>query len=940
MKSKLFAAAVVVTLLLLCLCGGGYAEAATQTLLINGRMSWNDVAGQVNAGTSLVELNGAGNDAEIVFDGGDEVELDFGVVFNNVKLINQGGNGKRVTVFANGRPLETTDTVTTEGNFWLYGGGNGKDAGNTSLTINGGRYGMICGGSYAADSAASTVYVGEAVEVGCVLGGAHGGTSTGNISVTYAAKHKADFVIGGAGEIYGSAAQSASVNNLNGYIKVVVCDGALVDEVDGACNAMISCKDIDVIVEKGARVLSNVEGGSSTSNNSTLRFTYGIGPANGYGPSQMHYKTYADIHVRMDGEGRSSDEMAYRASVTGGAIYADIYGNIDVTLNGAVEYVYGGCHSGNVKGNIQVTINGKVLAGGHNADVEIGDVYDFYGGTVTSGCIDGNVDGTITTTVNKDGVVHAVIGGCDNGGVTGTTNVHIYGTLLKEKYQSANRYLRYAGCVFGGGYVDAYEWIDASNVQGGANVYIHDGADVQGDVYGGASYARCSGGSKVYVSGNVRGDVYGGGWVADGDNRSGDIVLGYTNGAYVELNGNAKANNVYGGGRIGDIRGDSVIVLKDNAAVVNVYGTGNAYSTYYTGGNLRNIGPVLTETTGNVTIQIQDHATVADTIYGYEFVDISGAASKNLTGTATVLFEHSKGTFKRVVNADLVSVTDQSQVTIDNAYQDNAQLVNVYDLTIDDGAALEIRADAHILKNYRGDARQSGMLKIPAGKCLTADGTVTDLTKISILDNVRDNIVPEEAQVYVISGAGSTTESGDFTWVDTRNGVYMDWRANEDHTSQWWLVRLRTGNLVVSKTVSGENADKSKAFSFTITVSDQTINGAYEDVTFVNGVASFSLKHGEKKTAAGLPAGITYQVAEGDSSGYIVTVNGTDKETASGTIPLEQTVEVNFDNYQVNSPVIPQTGDNSHLILWTSLLLIASVALIGMAIYDRKKRLG
>lgn len=821
------------------------ANELEQTIMVEGQETWKEIAGQIDAGTTSVKIIGTDDNAEIVFESAN-VEFNNNIVFDGVRLSASDSVKGSIKLFANGYPFETTSTVSSEGNFWLYGGGNGKSVGNTSLTVNGGKFVLICGGSYAADSAASTVYVGENVEVGCVLGGAHGGVTSGDISVTYASKHKADFVIGSGGDIRGSSAQAANVNHPNGSIQVTICDGAIVDEVNGACNTMINCKDIFVTVEKGARVISGVVGGSSTSNNSTLNYTYSVGPASGFSPSSTHYTTNADIHVRMDGEGRTDDQYAYSASVTGGAIFGDIHGNIDVTLGGAVEYVYGGCHSGNVEGDINVTINGQVLAGGHNADMEVGEIYSYFGGTVTSGCIEGNVTGTVTTTVNKDGVIHAVIGGCDNGGVSGTTNIHIYGTILKEKYESANRYLRYAGCVFGGGYVDEFGWIDASDIQGSSNIYIYEGADVQGDVYGGASYARCSGGSKVYVSGTVQGDVYGGGWVADGDNRSGDIVLGYTNGAYVELNGNAKASNVYGGGRIGDIRGDSVIVLKDNAEVSNVYGAGNAYSSYYNGGVLREVGPVVTETTGNVTIQIQDKAVVTDTIYGYEFVKVDDVDNKNLTGTARVFFEESAGTFKRVVNADLVQVTKSSSVTIDNAYQDNEQLVNVSDLTIDDSAVLELRADAHILKNYSGDASQSGTLRIPAGKCLTADGTVTDLTKISIYDNTRDNIIPEEAQVYVISGAGSTTESGDFTWIDTRNGVYMAWRANEDGTSQWWLVR----------------------------------------------------DPGPTDTTNNKP-------------------EGSDSDTKT---------------------IGPQTGDNSSLGLWISLLVLAGIVAIGTVVYSRKKK--
>ena len=53
-----------------------------------------------------------------------------------------------------------------------------------------------------------------------------------------------------------------------------------------------------------------------------------------------------------------------------------------------------------------------------------------------------------------------------------------------------------------------------------------------------------------------------------------------------------------------------------------------------------------------------------------------------------------------------------------------------------------------------------------------------------------------------------------------------------------------TGNLTVSKTISGNAADSTKAFDFTVTLGDTSINGTYGDMSFTNGVATFTLKGG------------------------------------------------------------------------------------------------
>ncbi len=104
-----------------------------------------------------------------------------------------------------------------------------------------------------------------------------------------------------------------------------------------------------------------------------------------------------------------------------------------------------------------------------------------------------------------------------------------------------------------------------------------------------------------------------------------------------------------------------------------------------------------------------------------------------------------------------------------------------------------------------------------------------------------------------------------------------------------------TGKLTVSKTVTGSGS-KTKEFTFTVTLSDTSINGTYGDMTFVNGVATFTLKHGESVTAEGLPEGITYTVTEASTSGYRATSDG-----ATGTIENGGVATVAFTNSKKSS---------------------------------------
>ena len=111
-----------------------------------------------------------------------------------------------------------------------------------------------------------------------------------------------------------------------------------------------------------------------------------------------------------------------------------------------------------------------------------------------------------------------------------------------------------------------------------------------------------------------------------------------------------------------------------------------------------------------------------------------------------------------------------------------------------------------------------------------------------------------------------------------------------------WNVINGKGNLTVKKQVY--SGDRQRDFSFTVTLDDKSIKGICGDMTFQDGVAAFTLKDGESKTAKGLPSGVGYTVAEARVDGYGTRVEGHNP----GTVPFGDTAEVLIINYDDTTP--------------------------------------
>ncbi len=140
-------------------------------------------------------------------------------------------------------------------------------------------------------------------------------------------------------------------------------------------------------------------------------------------------------------------------------------------------------------------------------------------------------------------------------------------------------------------------------------------------------------------------------------------------------------------------------------------------------------------------------------------------------------------------------------------------------------------------------------------------------------------------------------------WV-TESGVPSSYDVYYDEDGLH-LTNVQKGGITVAKTVTGSRGSRDKEFTFTVTMLDTEIygtmvrgteiDGVYGGMTFVNGVASFTLKHGQSLTAEGLPGGMNYIVVEMEAGrdGYTTSSSG-----AMGQIPAGGTAQAVYTNYR------------------------------------------
>lgn len=122
-------------------------------------------------------------------------------------------------------------------------------------------------------------------------------------------------------------------------------------------------------------------------------------------------------------------------------------------------------------------------------------------------------------------------------------------------------------------------------------------------------------------------------------------------------------------------------------------------------------------------------------------------------------------------------------------------------------------------------------------------------------------------------------------------------------------VEVLTGDLTISKTVSGNAADMKKKFEFTVTFDDAPDAYSYTGNGVTGGIIhsgdKISLTHGQSITITGLPAGAGYHVEEADYSAEKYTVVSVGEE---GSMKAKTTQIAAFTNTKQSEPVKPGNG--------------------------------
>lgn len=158
--------------------------------------------------------------------------------------------------------------------------------------------------------------------------------------------------------------------------------------------------------------------------------------------------------------------------------------------------------------------------------------------------------------------------------------------------------------------------------------------------------------------------------------------------------------------------------------------------------------------------------------------------------------------------------------------------------------------------------------------------------------------------------------------------------------------------VTVSKTVTGALGDKAKAFSFTLTVKDDSNGneitgemkaqkGSAEEFTIKSG-NTFTLKDGESIVFTNVPTGATVAVTENDytgaNGGYSTSYVAGDGQKMQGR--EARLTNISAGNHTIaftnSKDVIPDTGITLHSMPY--LLVLAGVLVGGMAWMRRRKR--
>lgn len=210
-----------------------------------------------------------------------------------------------------------------------------------------------------------------------------------------------------------------------------------------------------------------------------------------------------------------------------------------------------------------------------------------------------STDINITIDMPEDIEFHNdIYGGGALGMVDGTTNI-----VLKHG--------NFTGNIYGGGYGEK-DHLGKAMVNGDITISTGDANPANVDkglpvmvnntIYGGGNMAQVTGNTFVNIHhGNITGDVFGGGKGLTASESGTETNYGKVTGNTHVLYNNATENNIltgniYGGGALGDVKGNTEVKIKDGIIKGNVFGAGKGEEGH----------PDKAKVSGNTNVIVED----------------------------------------------------------------------------------------------------------------------------------------------------------------------------------------------------------------------------------------------------------------------------------------------------------------------------------------------
>lgn len=576
----------------------------------------------------------------------------------NLKIVNQMRTVS-AELYANGHRVEVADTVITAAAAGcypiIYGGGTEGDYDKTELSVNGGTWNAIYGGSNKIGSHVKSVnlYLGgktNTKDIGTtseLTTGVFGGSASGTVDdVKLSIDGGTYFRIFGGGNT-----ANASVN---GTIQIQFNNGSIQRLYGGGQYA------------EAGNIEVSVGGGEAASGQAVITESYrGSGLYKGI-RSDSTAKTYVKKNaVISSGEAKNAVQFAaggYSGStanaelyVEGGMVNADLYGGgwgegtpgsygnvnrtyIQITGGTITGNIYGGGNLGLVTSEAQIdiiggTITGNIYGGGNAAGVASSKVSinsnekitgSVFGGSYNITEAAGNTQKNTFVQLIKAEIEGAVFGGSDTDGlVSDTAKVEVNGSavvtdgifgggskaaLQIQPQVTVAENAAYTGSIFGGGKGE----LKTKNRLARAFLRIFTASDlVDANVPS----------TNVVINGTVNGDVFGGGEYATvgtmDENADAETLMQAV--SKVTVNGTVNGM-VFGGGQNAPVAGDTAVRV-----------TGGTYSTIF-GGN-----DISGEIQGTAGVSVTGGQT--ERVYGGGYGAAAKATSVSVTGgTAGTVF--------------------------------------------------------------------------------------------------------------------------------------------------------------------------------------------------------------------------------------------------------------------------------------------------------------